>query len=484
MTTLHEGTHRVFHTSTNAPTKESRARAIERRPVAAPPDGESAVLTPDHGPVWRVVAASLMTGFTGALVLTLVVFAGAPEHVITGSALLAFACGWAMLAALSTRLTTQPQRWALAPAALMTVAGLALLVVRPGDRALNAAGWLWPPVGLALAVWTVVQLRRGLSGRVRWLLYPVVAALFVGSVGGMYETVALERDQRSYPAPGELYDVGDHRLHLNCSGSGSPTVVLANGLGESSLIWSRITADVSRTSRVCAYDRAGQGWSDDATGAQDGLAVAADLHGLLERAGENGPYVLVGHSAGGAYSMTYAAQYPDEVAGMVLLDSMSPYEFTVLPDFAAEYSMMRRGLGVLPSVARLGIAQVLPASMFSTLPEPQASQYRAFATSPRQMRNMRDEQSVYRDLFTQAQELTSLDGKPLVVVTVTESLRKTTGWSDAQNQLAALSSNSQHRIIDATHGGMLDDENTFGSSVVAIDDVIQSIRADAPLVTR
>jgi pimeloyl-ACP methyl ester carboxylesterase len=471
MNMLHDHTNHV-----DAATNEADDTASGHSPMVG--------VGPPHGPMWLVVVASLATGLLGALVLTLVVLAGAPEHVITGSALLAFASGWAMLAMLSTHSTSQPQRWARVPAGLMASAGLGLLVAGPGDPALTALGWVWPPVGVAFAVWIVVQLRRNMTGRVRWLLYPVVASLFVGSVGGMYESVALERDERSYPAPGTLYDVGDHRLHLNCSGSGSPTVVLENGLGETSLIWSRITADLNPTTRVCAYDRAGQGWSDDATRPQDGLAIASDLHTLLQRAGESGPYVLVGHSAGGAYAMVYAAQHPDEVAGMVLLDSMSPHNFTALPDFETEYSMMRRGLGVLPSLARMGIARVLPASVYSNLPEPEATQYHAFATSPRAMRNMRDEHSVYRDVFTQAQALTSLDDKPLVVITVTESLREIAGWSDAQVDLAALSSNSEHRIVDATHGGMLDDPSAFGFSVSAIDDVVNSIRTAAPVVTR
>jgi pimeloyl-ACP methyl ester carboxylesterase len=365
----------------------------------------------------------------------------------------------------------------------MAVAGLTLLVAQPDDSALNAAGWVWPPVVIVLTVWMVVQLRRSLDGRVRWLLYPVVASLAIGSVGGTYETAVRAYDQRTYTAPGTLYDVGGHRLHLNCSGSGSPTVVLENGLGETSPAWTRITAEVSRTTRVCAYDRAGQGWSDDVGAPQDGLAIAADLHTLLARAGEPGPYVLVGHSAGGTYIMTYAAQYPDEVAGMVLLDSMSPYEFTALPDFAAEQSMMHRGLGVLPSIARLGVARVLPTSAWSSLPEPAASQVQAFASSARGMRNMRDEQSVYREVFEQAKALTSLDGKPLVVITATESLQQTKGWSEVQDRLAALSTNSQHRVADATHEGLIDDEATFEPSVLAIVDVVQSIRTHEPVAT-
>src|SRR5215831_18407903 len=128
----------------------------------------------------------------------------------------------------------------------------------------------------------------------------------------MYESVALAHDQRTYVMPGRSYDVGGYRLHLNCTGSGSPTVVLQSGLGEPSPMWSRIAPAVAHTTRVCAYDRAGQGWSDDAPRPQDALQVADDLHTLLGRAGERGPYVLAGHSTGGAYAMTFAARYPRE----------------------------------------------------------------------------------------------------------------------------------------------------------------------------
>jgi pimeloyl-ACP methyl ester carboxylesterase len=441
------------------------------------------VSAPRREPVWRVVGGSVAVGFLGAIVLTLGVLGGATEHVVSGSALLAFAGGWAMLALLSARFTSQPQRWARVPAVGMAAVGLTLLIAQPDDEALNTAGWVWPPIAFALAVWMVVQLRRGLRGRVRWLLYPVVGSLAIGSVGGMYETAVRAHDQHTYPAPGALYDVGGHRLHMNCTGSGSPTVVLENGLGATSANWARVSAEVSRTTRVCAYDRAGQGWSDDINATQDGLAISADLHNLLAVAGEPGPYLLVGHSAGGTYVLTYAAQYPDEVAGMVLLDSMSPYEFTDLPGFVSEQSMMRRGLGVLPSLARLGVARLLPTSAWSSLPEPAASQVQALASSPRGMRNMRDEQSMYPKVFEQAQALASLHGKPLVVVTATESIHKHKEWTDLQDRLAALSSNSQHRVADATHQGLIEAEESYKSSVQAIMDVIQSVRTGTPLTT-
>ena len=85
-----------------------------------------------------------------------------------------------------------------------------------------------------------------------------------------------------------------------------------------------ITAAVAQDSRVCVYDRAGKGWSDPADGPQDAVQTATDLHTLLDRANVPGPYVLAGHSFGGLYVLTFAAQYPDQVAGLVLLDSTAP----------------------------------------------------------------------------------------------------------------------------------------------------------------
>ena len=177
---------------------------------------------------------------------------------------------------------------------------------------------------LALAVWMFVQMRRALTGRGRWLVTPVLVVLAAASVGATVQNVNAVRVQDAYPTPGTTYASNGHRLHLDCRGNGGPTVVLFNGLGEFSASWSRITDAVGSTTRVCAYDRAGQGWSEDAASPQDGVTAAADLHAVLASAGEQGPYVLVGHSMGGPYAMTYAAEYPEQVAGMVLLDSTSP----------------------------------------------------------------------------------------------------------------------------------------------------------------
>ncbi len=434
-------------------------------------------------PVALAVIGSLVAGLLAALVLVLVVFAGGTEPVITGAALVGFGSGWALLAALTTRWTSQPQGWARVPATAMAGTGIVLLVARPGNDVLTIADWVWPPAALALAIGMQRAARRNTTAGIRWLVYSAISLVTAAALGGTLATVMLALDDTGDTMPGALYDVGGHRLHLTCTGTGSPTVVLENGLNEISPLWNGITTQVSRTTRVCAYDRAGQGWSDDVAHPQDGIAVATDLHTLLARAGEHGPFVLAGHSSGGTLAMTYAARYPAQVAGMVLLDSSSPHQYTDQPDFAGTYAMMRRLLPVMPALARVAATRLIPSSAATALSPEAAAQVRSFATSPRGARNMRDEQSQLRNVFTQAQALTTLDPKPLAVVTARENADGTKGWAAAQDRMAALSTNSTHWTADTTHVGLLDDADGSTDSVRAITAVVTAVRTGAA-VTR
>jgi pimeloyl-ACP methyl ester carboxylesterase len=123
------------------------------------------------------------------------------------------------------------------------------------------------------------------------------------------------------PPPGRMVDVGGHRLHLVCAGAGSPTVVLESGMADAWVVWDRLLPELARTTRTCAYDRAGIGYSEPGPLPRDSRRIAAELHTLLERAGERPPYVLVGHSFGGLHVRRFAGDHPEQVVGMVLVDA-------------------------------------------------------------------------------------------------------------------------------------------------------------------
>ena len=173
-----------------------------------------------EGRIGLIVAASLAAGLVAAVALIAAPFISARENILTGVVLLAFALGWGLLAVLSTRFSSQPQRWAAAPAVFLAVAGL-ISLLPPGAVVQDVFGWVWPPVLFGLVVWMFIRIRRQLRSRgARWLLYLVLAVLMVASVGGGYETLREYLDARTYPMPGQLVDVGGHRLHLHCTGTG------------------------------------------------------------------------------------------------------------------------------------------------------------------------------------------------------------------------------------------------------------------------
>jgi len=121
--------------------------------------------------------------------------------------------------------------------------------------------------------------------------------------------------------PGRLVDIGGRKLHLNCTGSGSPTVVLVAGGSAFAIDWTLVQAPLANSTRVCSYDRAGLGWSDDGPADETVEQTVGDLHALLQRAGEHGPYVLVGASIGGIFIRAYQRAFPSDVAALVFSNS-------------------------------------------------------------------------------------------------------------------------------------------------------------------
>jgi pimeloyl-ACP methyl ester carboxylesterase len=402
-----------------------------------------------------IMAGSLLAGLVAALALVAGPFAGGREPVITGAILLGFAVGWALLAVLSVRLTDRPQRWAAVPAAAMAITGAGLVVLAPGAAALTALGWVWPPLLAALVVWMILHAQRPpSSGRQPWLLYPVFGVLALAAIGGGYETLRNATDPALAQVAGtRLFDVGGHRLSIRCTGSGSPTVVLEPGLGESASAMSRwIAPAVARTTTICGYDRAGHGRSDPAPAR--GADAARDLHVLLERAHVPGPYVIAGHSLGGMFALSYAHRYPAQVSGVVLLDSMHPHQDNA-------FAGTNRLLAVVPTLARLGLARVFSDTKEGK-PTTQASQF------------VRDVTEMPAEL-NRAAKLASLGDRPLAVVTAGKG--SAAGWSAEQNDLATLSSNSVHRTVaGSTHASLIDDKNDAAPSSQAIGDVVKAVQ--------
>lgn len=155
-------------------------------------------------------------------------------------------------------------------------------------------------------------------------------AVIVLALGFVIESARMRR-WASHPPPGTIYKIDKHDVHLTCSGSGTPTILLEAGLGDDFLSWRRVQPKLSETTRVCSYDRAGYGWSSARNGPRDTDHVVEELHTLANVAGIRGPLVLMGHSAGGLFIRKYATLYPQGIVGLVFVDSSTPTQFDRLP---------------------------------------------------------------------------------------------------------------------------------------------------------
>ena len=322
------------------------------------------------------------------------------------------------------------------------------------------------------------------------LLGLIVVLLTLAVLGAIYQAIATELAERSYPPPGEMVDVGGYSLHINCVGQGSPTVVLDAGSGLFSAQWVRVQRQVSDTTRVCAYDRAGMGWSEMGPDPRDAKKITGELHTLLGKAGIEGPYVLVGHSFGGMYMQTYAARYPDEVAGVALVDSSTdPDQFSQRPEAQDSNEPQKQTSAVVPLLvrlgvslpARLGIVRLLskldPAS--PELPPQQREQTDALTPSTREFTTF------VLEFLAPTQTLRlgspgSLGNKPLAVVTAPKQAEP--GWLEHQDKLATLSSNSIHGVVKgATHESLLYEKRDAQATSAAIVEVVAAVRNDRPL---
>ena len=237
----------------------------------------------------------------------------------------------------------------------------------------------------------------------------------------LYQTVATEVDRQRFTPEGSLVDVGGYTLHLHCTGRGSPTVVLEAGAGAPSPIWGWVQPAVAEQTRVCSYDRAGLGWSDAGPDPRDAASIARELHTLLLRAGETGPFVLAGHSLGGQYALMFAELYAEDTAGLVLIEAQHPDTLFRTPEAQDAARAQQHQVNLFVVLSHLGIVR-----LFSMAPAdqrlPAASQAALNQAVDRTdlVTALRDEQLAVPTNREQLQVGGALGSLPVRVVSATE----------------------------------------------------------------
>ena len=311
-------------------------------------------------------------------------------------------------------------------------------------------------------------------GCLLWLGASLVLLLALMLFGGIYETKAEASDAKKYPPPGQLVDVGGYRLHIDCTGTGSPTVVIDAGLGDWSTGWGYVQPEVAKTTRVCTYDRAGWAWSEAGPLPRDAAQFAKELHTLLKNANIPGPYVMAGHSLGGLTVRVYVHDYSSEVVGVVLIDSMTPQQFAQSPtDVQPQLDTQSRPFNLMVALGRLGIVRlfVKPLGILPDAP-PNAEAYYALGVRPQNTQALIDDLRGMPAAGVQASAVKSFGDLPLIVLTA--RLNDLPGWPVWQTELLQLSSNSQQLIAENSGHNIEFDEPD--AAVKAILQMVHQVR--------
>ena len=306
-----------------------------------------------------------------------------------------------------------------------------------------------------------------------FLLVLVVAI----GLGAIYQRVMTARDAERFPMPGRLVDIGGRSLHLYCVGSGSPTVVLENGLGANYTSWLIVQPRIAALTRVCSYDRAGMGWSDPSFNPTNAEAVSKDLAALLTAAQIDPPYILVGWSAGGVFVRRFQREHPSDVVGMLFVDSSHEQQRHRLPAPPAGADFERdtaRLLALCRAVAWTGAVRLSGAiekmSLQAKVPDDVRAAQVAMMSRSDACGAIAHEQEGFTPDVSADRGPTSLGDLPLVVLSRGRPMRKEdfggaqvtddylraadAAWATMQDELAALSTRSTHLTI-ATSGHMI-----------------------------
>ncbi len=291
-----------------------------------------------------------------------------------------------------------------------------------------------------------------------------VAGGVTAAGAAVYQRLGEANDLRRFPAPGRFIDIGGRRIHLVARGEGSPAVIIETGTRALATSWRDVVGRVAEFTTVVAYDRAGYGWSDGGRWPRTGARIAAELRAALTAAGISGPYVLVGHSSGGLYARTFASRYPDDVAGLVLVDASheNTCERPTVAELRTVLSMTTASRGVSRAKRMLagrndieGALRLRSSFRWALLGESLA-------------------------LHRTARELAAAKPPPPVPTAVVSAGLADDSWLDLQRDLAAQSVNSVHVIADGSGHFVHQDR-----PVIVVDAIRQVVdAARGPSVSR
>ena len=329
--------------------------------------------------------------------------------------------------------------------------------------------------------------RKRLNTALRWAgrIVLIGLCLFLGLITYLLarESITRSKYRTEYPPPGQMVSLETHDIHLHCVGTGTPTVVFEADLDQyGSLTWDSVQNEIGNFTRACSYDRAGIMWSEPGPRPRDGETIAGELAAVLETAGEDGPFVLVGHAFGGAYVRIFAGQNPDAVCGMVLVDSSHPEMFTRFAEFGIEQEIPdKRIRPLILLLSHLGMPGRFKGNLYHLSPDVY-DPTQAFL--PQSSMAWFDENVEAPDTLAQAGQVESLGNIPLIVLAAARSsqnlqyqdLQKE--WLELQQELTLLSENSEFRALqEAGHYIQFDQPEEV---IEAVRDVVQQCTEATP----
>lgn len=344
-------------------------------------------------------------------------------------------------------------------------------------------------------------LSKVLSWMPRFVLWLVLIVVILLAIGYIYQRRTTAADFEQVPPPGQRVDVGGYSLHIYCTGEvEGPTVVVDAGAGDFSTSWQGIQPEVAKSVRICTYDRAGYGWSDVSPHPRTATQMSKELHQLLVNAKIEPPYILVGHSLGGFTVRVFASQYPDEVAGMILVDSGHEDQLERLPpEYLRLYKQQQSYFSVMGFMARFGILRMIGSSSIgkdfappqvAKMPKDVQPVYLMMISHPSFFDTMLAELRSLPEISAEVRATGKLGDMPLFILSADmpdEAALQSIGlgddfpaaelqqtFNDLQTEFESLSTISTHIFVkDSTHAINLDQPQ---SVIKAILDVVAMTR--------